>query len=135
MSNRNLFILRGVPGAGKSTLAKILAGNGGTICSADDYFMENGAYVFRPTELPRAHAQCQMMCERAMKDGNSTIIVDNVNAAEEHMDPYRRLADRFGYRVFYLVVEHRHDGMTSKDVPPWTMQKNADLLRKSIRLG
>lgn len=135
MSNRNLFILRGVPGAGKSTLAKVLAENGGVICSADDYFMEDGTYVFRPNELQRAHTQCQMLCERAMMGGSSTIVIDNTNANPDHMDPYQRLADRFGYRVFYLVVEHRHDGTTSKDVPPWTMQKNADLLRKSIRLG
>jgi adenylate kinase family enzyme len=35
---KELFLLRGLPGAGKSTLAKSIAGNKGYIKEADMYF-------------------------------------------------------------------------------------------------
>ena len=42
---KELFLLRGLPGAGKSTLAKSLRG---THLEADSFFMVNGEYKFRP---------------------------------------------------------------------------------------
>ena len=44
---RNLYLLRGVPGAGKSTLAKQL---GCTHFETDTYFMVDGEYKFEKTE-------------------------------------------------------------------------------------
>jgi adenylate kinase family enzyme len=38
--------MRGVPGSGKSTKAKKLAGSNGVIYSTDDFFMKNGEYVY-----------------------------------------------------------------------------------------
>jgi predicted kinase len=39
---KELFLLRGLPGAGKSTLAKSL---GGSHMEADKYFMDKGEYI------------------------------------------------------------------------------------------
>lgn len=129
-----LYILRGVSGAGKSTLAKRLAlAHNAVICSADDYFMEDGRYIFRPTELPQAHAQCQMNAEIAMRDGK-TVIIDNVNMNPDHMLPYERAAKRFGYQVFHLIVENRHGGKPTKAVPDHTMRRQADFLMQNIKL-
>lgn len=38
--------MRGLPGSGKSTKAKKIAGELGVIYSTDDFFMVNGQYVF-----------------------------------------------------------------------------------------
>jgi adenylate kinase family enzyme len=38
--------MRGVPGSGKSTKAKKLAGTSGVVYSTDDFFMKNGEYVY-----------------------------------------------------------------------------------------
>ena len=46
MANKTLYILRGIPGSGKTTHAKRLAGTNGVIISADDYFMRDGEYCF-----------------------------------------------------------------------------------------
>ena len=36
---RTLILMRGVPGSGKSTKAKLLAGNKGVVYSTDDFFI------------------------------------------------------------------------------------------------
>ena len=38
--------MRGLPGSGKSTKAKKIAGEHGVIYSTDDFFMVNGVYVY-----------------------------------------------------------------------------------------
>ncbi len=35
---KNLIIIRGIPGAGKSTLAELISDNKHPICCADDFF-------------------------------------------------------------------------------------------------
>jgi adenylate kinase family enzyme len=40
--------MRGLPGSGKSTKAKELAGEQGLVFSTDDFFMVNGKYIFDP---------------------------------------------------------------------------------------
>ena len=57
-----VVLVRGLPGSGKSHLARALwslTDAEMSVCSADDYFMENGVYNFDPTKLPEAHLACQ----------------------------------------------------------------------------
>jgi len=53
---KELFLLRGLPGAGKSTLAKSL---GGKHIEADMYFEYEGKYKFDASRLKEAHDWCQ----------------------------------------------------------------------------
>jgi hypothetical protein len=39
------------------------------------------------------------------------------------MEAYYKLAEQFGYRVYSLVVENRHGGINTHDVPDETMEK------------
>jgi len=45
---KNLVIVRGLPGAGKSSFAKLL---GSAICTADDYFIKNGKYNWTASKI------------------------------------------------------------------------------------
>ena len=56
MNNKCLYILRGLPGAGKSTLAKNV---GAVYFEADMFFMEGNEYKFDNTKLRKAHDWCQ----------------------------------------------------------------------------
>jgi hypothetical protein len=33
------------------------------------------------------------------------------------MEPYFKLAEKYGYRTFSLIVENRHGGVNEHDVP------------------
>lgn len=111
---KELFLLRGLPGAGKSTLAKSL---GGVHAEADKYFMDKGEYKFDPSKTRDAHAWCQNIVAAAMITEQSRIVVSNTFTQEWEMDHYFELAKEYGYRVYSLIVENRHDGKNQHGVP------------------
>lgn len=49
-----LYLIRGIPGSGKSTLAHKLV-NAENVCEADQFFYQDGTYVFDRTKLKEAH--------------------------------------------------------------------------------
>lgn len=123
---KNLILLRGLPGSGKSTTAELLgAGSSGTAhYEADMFFMRDGEYKFDFSQIKEAHKWCQSSVERTMFLGhNSTIIVSNTFTQEWEMDVYYKLAEEWGYRVTSLIVENRHEGVNVHGVPQETLDK------------
>jgi len=91
-----LHIIRALPGAGKSTLAKTL----GTVFEADQFFMNaDGRYHWVPEQVPTAHAVCQAKVDEAMRRGQSPLVVSNTFIAKKHMAPYFAKAQAYGYKV------------------------------------
>lgn len=115
---KELILLRGLPGAGKSSLAKSLVGdNDCAHREADMYFLdENGNYVFNPSHLKEAHTWCQQEIEFAMKIQHERIVVSNTFTQAWEMQPYYDLAEKYGYRVYSLIIENRHLGVNSHGV-------------------
>ena len=116
---KTLYIVRGVPGSGKSTFAKSI---GGIHIEADQFFMMNGKYNFDITKIKLAHKYCQNQTEAWMKtDGvqvnNDKIVVSNTFTQEWEMEPYFKLAEKYGYKTFSLIVENRHGGVNEHGVP------------------
>jgi predicted kinase len=116
---KELFLVRGCPGSGKSLLAKSI---GGVHYEADMYFMEDDKYQFDVTKLKDAHQWCQNSVEAVMKGwGNvlpvNKIVVSNTFTQEWEMKPYFDLAEKHGYRVYSLIVENRHGGVNEHGVP------------------
>lgn len=111
---KELYLLRGLPGSGKSTLAKSL---GGKHLEADMYFIDSeGEYKFDAAKLKKAHNWCQSNTELAMALGEK-IVVSNTFTQEWEMEAYYELAEKYGYRVYSLVVENRHGGVNEHGVP------------------
>jgi predicted kinase len=132
MSNiKTLFILRGVPGCGKTTLAESLEG---VYFEADKFFMVNGEYKFYYTKLKQAHDLCRHSTEAAMNMGHERVIVSNTFTTEEQMQPYLDLAKEYKYRVVSLIIENRHSGKSIHDVPEETLIQMESKLRNSIKL-
>ena len=103
---KELVILRGVSGSGKSTRAKEIIKQSAVksttyICSADDYFIDraSGDYNWDPKKLGVAHAWCKTKAETAMDLGINIVILDNTNTVEWEYKPYVELAEHFGYEV------------------------------------
>lgn len=98
-----MILLRGLPGSGKSYLAKRINSHfGGYIASADNYFMRSGEYRFDPDLLEYAHCDCQNKVKDKAREQISPIIVDNTNLESWEMKPYVVTALEFGYVVHLL---------------------------------
>jgi len=117
--NKELVLLRGLPGSGKSTIAKSL---GIKHLEADMFFIENGEYKFNPSKIKNAHAWCQAECEHLMK-WEFNIVVSNTFTQEWEMMPYIELAKKYGYKVHTIIVENRHGGKNTHNVPTETIEK------------
>ena len=100
------YIMRGIPGSGKSTQARQLAGSTGKIHSTDDYFMQDGKYVFDPNKLGRNHQLNFQAFKADLQLGVSPVIVDNTNARKWEYENYAKAAEDAGYRVEVVQVPH-----------------------------
>ena len=111
----NLYLLRGLPGAGKSTIGKNLKA---VNFEADQFFLdENSNYNFDATKLKDAHEWCQKRVKNCMIEGIKDISVSNTFTQEWEMEAYYKLAEQYDYRVHSLVVENRHEGVNKHGVP------------------
>jgi len=121
---KELFLLRGLPGAGKSTLAKMLVGEKDYCHKESDMYFINGKgeYIFKPSLLFLAHTWCQEEVEFLMKYEHK-VVVSNTFTQEWEMKPYFDLAEKYGYRVYSLIVENRHGGVNQHSVPQETLDK------------
>jgi hypothetical protein len=52
-----------------------------------------------------------------MDENKPKIVVSNTFTQEWEMDNYYKLAERFGYRVYSVIVENRHGGVNEHGVP------------------
>jgi predicted kinase len=122
---KHLFLLRGLPGAGKSTLAKSI---GGLHFEADMYFVDtDGNYNFDATKLRFAHDWCRTKVEKSMTELHAQkIIVSNTFTQEWEMKAYVDLAKEHGYTVFSLIVENRHGGVNEHGVPQEALDRMKD---------
>jgi predicted kinase len=101
-----LYILQGIAGAGKSTLAKKMIAEG----KADEYweadmFMvdENGNYNFNLKKLGHCHNMCGMKVNLAMSRGLN-VIQANTNLRRQDIDNYIDDAKDYGYNVVIIKL-------------------------------
>ena len=127
----DLILLRGLPGSGKTTLAKVIlqlpSNTEPEVLSADDFFeTEDGLYNFDATKLKEAHNYCQFRCSERMRQQKAKIVVANTFTQEWEMDEYFKMAERYNYRVHTIVVENRHGNQNVHGVPEDKLQQMKD---------
>lgn len=101
-----VYILRGLPGSGKTHLAQSMRVGHPDVAlvSADYFFIKDGWYHFDPRDLPQAHAVCLGQFLSRLSMGKS-VIVDNVNSRIWGYQNYITIAQMFGYEVHILEIE------------------------------
>ena len=112
--NSKLVVFRGIPGSGKSTMAKkmrdTLIEMGETVgyYEADMYWMgDDGEYHFDPKRLQDAHTWCQDKVREALHNC-SVVIVANTNLTKFEMDIWKEIADDANAKmeVFHLKTQY-----------------------------
>jgi predicted kinase len=109
---RYMYIMQGVPGSSKSTVADAIAvgmiANGVQaikIRSTDALFMVDGVYKFDQSKLGGNHMKNIWLVEEDCKAGAEVIIVDNTNIKQRDAAQYINLAKKYGYSVTVIRVD------------------------------
>lgn len=128
-----LYLIRGVCGAGKSTFANTLYESGVVdfVFEADKYFEINGEYKFDASKLGIAHKNCQELTALWLYKGAS-IAVSNTSTTEKEVETYRKIADECNANFVSIIVENRHGGTNTHNVPEDKIQQMKN--RFSIKL-
>lgn len=96
------------------------------------FFEKDGVYTFEPTKIKDAHLWCQKMVESDMYNNTNRIIVSNTFTTEWEMKPYFDMAKKYGYMVFTLIVENRHNGKNVHNVPEDKVQQMKERFNISL---
>jgi len=121
---RTLYLIRGLPGSGKSTFARELVPDF-LVCEADKFFITENGYEFDPSKLSEAHTWCQKTVEAYMQNSETfpKIAVANTFTRDWEMNPYFDLADKYNYTVFSVIVENHHGNGSLHNVSEDTISK------------
>lgn len=101
---RQIVILRGISGSGKSTMVGSEFPMAVKV-SADDFFMVDGEYRFDPSKLSLAHQACWRAFYAAIQAEAPLIVVDNTNTTVGEISPYVLPAQANGYSVKIITIE------------------------------
>ena len=138
---KTLIILRGLPGSGKSFLAKYLYDgivglkNSCIIHSTDNFHLEldptnnkRMVYVFKPEKLRYFHEQNLKHAVTSMEMGVDCIIIDNTNTTWKEMEAYARAGLSNGYSI---VIEEANTAWKF-DVDECTKKNTHNVPREAI---
>jgi predicted kinase len=93
-----LILIRGLPGSGKSTMAKERFPNHRHL-ETDQYFEREGKYQYDVKKMPEAHAWCQARAKELLKQGHD-VVVSNTFTQRWEMGPYLKM----GYPATILTA-------------------------------
>lgn len=133
----HITLMRGIPGSGKSTVAKAIAQLDFDVMSTDEYWYlpgppNVGEYKFDIKEIAAAHIWNQSRVDKRLALGFCPhVIIDNTNITSHAVAPYFDMAVRYGCSISILTVDTpleeciRRNSLRSKDrqVPESAIRK------------
>lgn len=107
--SKQLYILRGLPSAGKTEVADLMVqGNEECVSHAiEDFFYDEDKdeYAFDPSKLSEAYTDCLERVEESLQDPNiNTVVVHNIFATQYECKPYFEVAEKYGASVRVLSM-------------------------------
>jgi len=114
-----LVIIRGLPGSGKSTIAKSMTGH--VNFNADMFFTDDeGNYNYERKKIADAHNWCIGMVYYALSEGKQ-VVVSNTFTTINEMQPYLDMCVEFGIKP--LVVNMNNDDPNSCRTPSKVIER------------
>ena len=135
--DKALIILSGVPGCGKSTFARLF--HNGETCvhiQTDEFWInpDTGQYEFKGSRLKEAHYYAARLCIEQMQKGVPMIMVEDANTKETYLERFQTIADCYGYKTVYIVLENRHGGKDIHNVAEDTLLRMERELKARLKL-
>lgn len=117
---KTLILIRGIPGSGKSSLAKYLSSSfEASHHEADQFFEGPKGYNFDASFLALAHEYCQAQTRLAMNLELPVVIVANTFSRQWEWQTYEAYAELKGYNL--IIIETSYPGKSVHDVPSYTV--------------
>ena len=114
-----LYAIRGLPGSGKTSFAKSLNLN---FYEADQYFEKFNNNKFDHKLLKKAHRYCYDLVKKELLNRNS-VIVSNTMTTDDEVLEYQNLANELDIKFISIILENRHDGISTHNVPKASIEK------------
>jgi predicted kinase len=121
---QELFVMRGIPGSGKSTMAKSIVFDG-IIHSTDDLITATGDYrgFFAKIkasgdskEFNRMHSKNLSNAIKSMKDGITPVVIDNTCLRVREMSDYIKAALELGYSDDNIQIVDIDSGLSAEEL-------------------
>ena len=109
--DKQLILIRGLPGAGKTTLSDVFHC---TNVSADDFFYYGEEYRFDPKKLAEAHKWCQDTTRVEFNNPYALVAVHNTFCELWEILPYKKIAEECGATL--TVISLFDGGFTDEEL-------------------
>lgn len=111
-----LILVRGLPGSGKSTIAKSMEG----VVHMETDFFWGSDYQFNIGRIKEAHAWCQSEVYAYLSQGRD-VVVANTFTTKMELLPYFELAKKFNIVPHVILCQNRWDNV--HNVPQETLDR------------
>lgn len=119
-----IVLIRGLPGSGKSTIAKGTMFENFKHYEADQFFTDTGgAYKYDSKKIKAAHDWCQRETIKALEAGYS-VVISNTFTRRFEMEPYVKMSQRF--RCPIRIIEATGNWQNVHGVPDDVIERMQD---------
>ena len=98
--------MRGLPGSGKSTVAKKIAGDKGVILTIDKYIVQQAPSILLEDKAKDIYESIFKEFEQEIAKGTELIVIDNVNLREWEFAAFVHKAQKEHYFVGVVSLPH-----------------------------